>query len=99
MDQTAKDLGPAMIPIYTKAELPQWHDITFDNEGSLWQINGNDSSSFAEGKPALIKYDPATGQVLETAEFIPDSCGPHGLEKLRGDTHQLRRWVPSWMAG
>jgi hypothetical protein len=71
MDRTAKDLGSAMIPIYTTAELPRWHDITFDNEGSLWQINGNAGTSFAEAKPGLIKDDPATGQVLETPEFIP----------------------------
>src|ERR1035441_2262077 len=37
------------IPIYTTGELPRWHDVTFDNEGFLWQINGNDSTSFAEG--------------------------------------------------
>jgi hypothetical protein len=63
-----------LIPIYTTGELPRWHDVTFDNEGFLWQINENDSTSFAEGRPGLIKYDPATGQVLETAEFIPGSC-------------------------
>jgi streptogramin lyase len=45
-----------LIPIYTTGELPRWHDVTFDNEGFLWQINGNDSTSFAEGRPGLIKY-------------------------------------------
>ena len=73
-----------MIPIHTAPELQRWHDITFDNQGFLWQINGNDSTSFQEGKPGLVKYDPTTGQVLETAEFVPGSCDPHGLEHHDG---------------
>src|SRR3984957_9648565 len=44
-----------MIPIHTTPELQRWHDITFDNEGFLWQINGNDSTSFQEGRPGLVK--------------------------------------------
>ena len=73
-----------MIPIYTTPELLRWHDITFDNDGFLWQINGNDSTTYAAGKPGLIKYDAATGQVLELAEFVPGSCDPHGLENHNG---------------
>jgi len=73
-----------LIPIHTTPELPRWHDITFDNDGFLWQINGNDSTSFAAGRPGLIKYDPATGAVLETVEFVPGSCDPHGLENHDG---------------
>ncbi len=73
-----------MIPIYTSAELPRWHDITFDNDGFLWQIIGNGSTSFATGKPGLVKYDPETGRVLETVDFVPGSCDPHGLENHDG---------------
>jgi len=40
---------------------------------------GNDSNSFAEGRALLLKYEAATGKVLETAEFVPGSCDPHGL--------------------
>ena len=27
----------------------------------------------------LVKYDAVTGKVLETVEFLPNSCDPHGL--------------------
>jgi hypothetical protein len=73
-----------MIPIHTTPDLQRWHDITFDNHGFLWQINGNDSTSFQQGRPGLVKYDATTGQVLETAEFLPGSCDPHGLENHDG---------------
>jgi sugar lactone lactonase YvrE len=69
-----------IVPIYATPEKPRWHDITFDKDGYMWQISGNSSTSYAEGKPGLIKYDPATGAVLETVEFAPGSCDPHGLE-------------------
>ena len=54
--------------------------MTFDRDGAIWQVTGNDSTSFAEGLPRLVKYDAATGRVLETAEFLPGSADPHGLE-------------------
>jgi hypothetical protein len=43
-------------------------------------VTGNQSTSFDEGRPGLVKYDAATGRVLETAEFLPGSADPHGLE-------------------
>ena len=72
------------IPIYTTGETVRWHDITFDEDGFLWQIIGNNSTGYAEGKAGLVKYDAATGQVLETVEFVPGSCDPHGLECYDG---------------
>lgn len=69
-----------VIPIYHTAEMPRWHDITFDQDGNMWQVIGNNSKSYAEGKPGLVKYDSANGQVLEIVEFVPGSCDPHGLE-------------------
>jgi len=69
-----------IIPIYTTDELKRWHDITFDDQGYLWQVNGNDSFHYAGGKPGLIKYNASTGEVLELVEFEPGSCDPHGLE-------------------
>ncbi len=68
------------IPIFTTPEKPRWHDITFDDQGFMWQINGNDSTRYADGKPGLIKYDTETGRVLELVDFAPGSCDPHGLE-------------------
>jgi hypothetical protein len=73
-----------MIPIYTTDELKRWHDITFDDQGYLWQINGNDSFKPEDGKPGLIKYDPNSGEVLELVELEPGSCDPHGLEFHHG---------------
>jgi hypothetical protein len=69
-----------MIPIYHPPEASRWHDMTFDKDGAIWQVTGNHSTDFAEGRPGLVKYDAATGRVLETAEFLPGSADPHGLE-------------------
>jgi hypothetical protein len=67
-----------MIPIYQTPAMMRYHGIAWDN-GSIWQLIGNDSNSFAEGRAMLVKYEVATGKVLETAEFVPGSCDPHGL--------------------
>jgi hypothetical protein len=69
-----------VLPIYTTGDRVRWHDITFDDQGFLWQINGNDSFKPEDGKPGLIKYDVKTGRVEELVEFEPGSCDPHGLE-------------------
>jgi hypothetical protein len=74
----------AMIPIHTTPELPRWHDMTFDAEGFIWQVIGNDSQSFSAGRPGLVKYDANTGEVLLTVEFVGGSCDPHGLEFHNG---------------
>ena len=34
--------------------------------------------------PDSIRYDAATGRVLETADFEPASCDPHGLAMHEG---------------
>ncbi len=67
-----------MIPIYQTPNMMRYHGIAWDN-GSIWQLVGNDSKNFAEGRAALVKYDAATGRVLETVEFVPGSSDPHGL--------------------
>jgi hypothetical protein len=72
------------IPIYVTAEKPRWHDMTFDADGNIWQVTGNDSKSYKEGKPGLVKYDGKTGDVLATYDFVPGSCDPHGLEFHNG---------------
>jgi hypothetical protein len=68
------------IPIYTTQDKPRWHDMTFDGDGNIWMVTGNDSKSYKEGTPGLVKYDGKTGQVLMTYDFEPGSCDPHGLE-------------------
>ncbi len=72
------------IPIYVTPEKPRWHDMTFDADGNIWQVTGNDSKSYKEGKPGLVKYDGKTGEVLATYDFVPGSCDPHGLEFHNG---------------
>jgi hypothetical protein len=67
-----------MIPIYQAPGMMRYHGIAWDN-GAIWQLVGNDSKSFAEGRAGLVKYDAASGRVLETAEFAPNSADPHGL--------------------
>lgn len=67
-----------MIPFYQAPGRMRYHDVTWDN-GAIWQITGNDSKNYAEGRPGLVKYDAATGQVLETVDFVPGSSDPHGL--------------------
>ncbi|HVV28777.1 MAG TPA: hypothetical protein VHC40_12500 [Rhizomicrobium sp.] len=74
----------AAIPIYITQEKPRWHDMTFDADGNVWQVTGNDSTSYKEGRPGLVKYDGKTGQVLMTFDFAPGSCDPHGLEFHNG---------------
>ena len=60
-------------------EKPRLHDVTFDDEGNIWVVTGNNSTSYAEGKAGLNKYDSKTGQLLMAVDFPPGSCDPHGL--------------------
>lgn len=68
-----------MIPFYQDfPDRVRYHGITWD-KGSMWQVVGNNSSSYKDGKPGLVRYDAATGKVLETVDFLPGSSDPHGL--------------------
>jgi hypothetical protein len=68
-----------MIPFYQSfPDRVRYHGIAWDN-GTIWQVVGNDSKSFKEGKPGLVRYEAATGKVLETVDFVPGSSDPHGL--------------------
>lgn len=64
-----------LIPFYPA---PRYHAIAWDN-GAIWQIFGNDCNRYADYRPGLVKYDAATGRVIEIVEFEPDSADPHGL--------------------
>ena len=72
-----------LIPFYQAPGKTRYHDIARDN-GSIWQIIGNDSTKYAEGRPGLVRYDAATGKVLEIVEFAPNSSDPHGLAMHEG---------------
>ncbi len=68
-----------IIPFYQSfPDRVRYHGIALEN-GSMWQVVGNDSKSYKEGKPGLVRYDVATGKVLETVDFVPGSSDPHGL--------------------
>ena len=67
-----------LIPFYQSAERNRVHGIAWD-DGAIWQVIGNDSKNYAEGRPGLVKYDAATGKVLEVVDFLPNSSDPHGL--------------------
>jgi hypothetical protein len=90
----------AAIPIYAPADKPRWHDMTFDGDGNIWQVTGNDSKSYKEGRPGLVKYDGKTGQVLTTYDFAPGSCDPHGLEFHNGTLISCDAGIhPGWPNG
>jgi hypothetical protein len=72
-----------LIPFYQAPEKPRYHAIAWDN-GAIWQIIGNDCKRHSEYRPGLVKYDAATGRVLETADFEPNSADPHGLAMHNG---------------
>jgi streptogramin lyase len=57
---------------YIPVNFPRSHDIAWDN-GAIWIVVGPSN-----------KYDAATGRLLETVEFLPDSADPHGLTIVDG---------------
>jgi len=70
---------PEVLIRASSEEKPRLHDVAFDDEGNIWVVTGNNSQSYAEGKPGLNKYDGKTGQLVMTVDFAPGSCDPHGL--------------------
>jgi len=67
-----------MIPFYQAPNRVRYHGIAWD-DGTIWQVVGNDSKRYSEYQPCLVRYDAATGKILETVDFLPNSCDPHGL--------------------
>jgi hypothetical protein len=70
---------PEVLIRVSSQERPRLHDVAFDNDGNIWVVTGNSSTSYSEGRAGLNKYDAKTGQLLMTVEFAPGSCDPHGL--------------------
>ncbi|MBX7200005.1 MAG: hypothetical protein K1X51_11620 [Rhodospirillaceae bacterium] len=86
-----------LIPYST----PRAHGIAWDSNGgsggAIWLITGTDSTGYANGQAGLAKYDAATGALLETAEFVPGSCDPHGLAMHDGALISCDAGVhPNW---
>lgn len=85
-----------MIPFYQAPNMTRYHDVTWDN-GSIWQIVGNDCTKYSEYRPALVRYAASTGKVLEIVEFAPNSCDPHGLTMHNGVLISCDAGIhPSW---
>jgi hypothetical protein len=86
-----------MIPFYQDfPDRVRYHGIAWDN-GSMWQVVGNNSKSFKEGKPGLVRYDGSTGAVLEVVDFVPGSSDPHGLVMHEGKLYSCDAGIhPGW---
>ena len=81
-----------IIPITTD----RWHGIAWDDShpgGAIWMVTGSsdkDRYEMENGKlhhtttSGLVKYEVATGKLLETAEFLPGTADPHGLAMHNG---------------
>ncbi len=88
------------ISTYNTPDKPRSHDLTFDDDGNIWLVNGNDSTSYKEGRPGLVKYDGKTGQVIGTYDFVPGSADPHGLEFHNGTLISCDAGIhPGWPNG
>ena len=72
-----------LIPFYQAPDRVRYHGIAWD-DGCIWQVVGNDCKRYSDYRPCLVKYDAVTGKVLETVEFLPNSCDPHGLAMYDG---------------
>jgi hypothetical protein len=90
---------PEVLIRASSEEKPRLHDVCFDNEGNIWVVTGNNSTSYAEGKAGLNKYDGKTGQLLMTVDFAPGSCDPHGLDWHDGKLVSCDAGIhPGWKA-
>ncbi|MFN7925269.1 MAG: hypothetical protein U0Q16_34545 [Bryobacteraceae bacterium] len=86
-----------MIPFYQAPDRTRYHDITFDKDGSMWQVVGNDCKRYSEYHPCLVRYETATGKVLEVVDFLPGSCDPHGLAYHDGVLYACDAGIhPGW---
>ena len=55
------------------------------------------AAAAAEFRAGLVKYDAATGKVLETADFEPGSSDPHGLAWHNGVLYSCDAGIhPGW---
>ena len=71
---------PEVLIRTASEEKPRLHDVAFDQDDNIWVVVGTNSTSYAEGRAGLNKYDGKTGQLLMTVDLAPGSCDPHGLD-------------------
>ena len=90
---------PEVLIRVSSEERPRLHDVAFDNEGNIWVVTGNNSTSYAEGKAGLNKYDGKTGQLLMTVELAARIVRPARAGVARRTPHQLRCRHPPGMEG
>ena len=75
----------------------RWHGCAWDSSypgGAIWMVTGTSEINRyirqADGKLhhtttcGLVKYEAATGKVLETAEFLDGTADAHGLDMRNG---------------
>ena len=88
-----------LIPVELPEDRSRLHGMAVDGD-TLWIVTGNNSKSFAEGKPGLARYDSKTGALLETVEFVPGSADPHGLAMHNGVMVSCDAGIhPGWAVG
>ncbi len=88
---------PEVLIRVSSDERPRLHDVEFDNEGNIWVVTGNNSTSYADGRAGLNKYDGKTGQLLMTVLLEPGSCDPHGLAFHDGKFYSCDAGIhPGW---
>ncbi len=88
------------IAAINSPDKPRSHDLTFDANGDIWLVTGNDSRNYKEGRPGLTKYDGKTGQVIGLYDFLPGSADPHGLEFHNGSLISCDAGIhPGWPNG
>jgi hypothetical protein len=87
-----------LMPFHQGPNIARYHATAWDN-GAIWQVTGNNSRSYKEGLPSLVKYDAETGRVLEIVDFAPGSCDPHGLAMHNGSLISCDAGIhPNWPA-
>lgn len=64
--------------IQAPTDFERFHDCAWDN-GTIWHVAGNASRNPSEHTASLIRYDAATGDVIEIVDLLPGSADPHAL--------------------
>lgn len=83
----AKSWEPEFVIPYS---VPRAHGLAY-HDGAVWLVTGSDAGA------GLIKYDAATGRVLETVQFDEAYPDPHGLAFKDGVMYTCDAGIhPGW---
>jgi hypothetical protein len=83
----AKTWEPEFLIPYS---VPRAHGVAW-HDGAMWMVTGDDQGA------GLIKYDAASGQVLETVRFADGDPDPHGLTWHDGALYSCDAGIhPGW---